>query len=264
MNFYKFSRKLFGSFIPATCVECGEFGNNLCNKCAIKIKLIEDQVCPNCRVKSNYGEFCSERCREKIFDSKECFLDGIIVCTHYEKKGIIEKLITRFKYKFSEEIKDILCPLINGTFKRLKNFDVTASADLYFNFVIPVPLHSKREKMRGFNQAEILANSIHSQDGNSNEKIKKINILKRKYNTFPQAKLDRRGRLVNLTNAFELKITNDPENKNFDKPKTLNYHNKNFLIIDDVCTTGSTLNECARALQPLHPKKIYGLVLARG
>jgi len=256
MNFYEFSRKLFGYFIPPICVECGELGNNLCDKCAKKIKLIENQFCPNCRIKSIYGEFCSKRCCEKIFDGKECFLDGIIVCAHYEKKGIIEKLITRFKYKFSDEIKDILCPLINTTFKKFGVGNVTTNSGLHFDFVVPVPLHSKREKMRGFNQAEILANSICLQSQNPNGNIKKLNILKRKYNTFPQAKLDRRGRLINLTNAFEL--------KNPDCSKVSDFHNKNFLIIDDVCTTGSTLNECARALQPLHPNKIYGLVLARG
>jgi len=205
--------------------------------------------------------FCSPFCTEKFLDGRECFLDGIIVCAHYEKNSVIEKLITRFKYKFSDEIKSILCPLLNDTLENLRSSnsnssDVDTASNSNFDFVIPVPLHSKREKMRGFNQSEILANSIHSQSQSPDEGIKKLNILKRKYNTFPQAKLDRRGRLVNLTNAFEL--------KNPDDSKAHDYHNKSFLIIDDVCTTGSTLNECARALQPLHPKKIYGLVLARG
>lgn len=236
MSFFEFLKKSIGFLLPATCVECGVIGTNLCEKCNTGIVVIENQVCPNCRRKSACGEFCSDACAVEIFNGEKCFLDGVFVCCRYEKNGVIEKLISRFKYKFSDEIKNILCPIMIESFGKFK--------DMHFDFVIPVPLHSKRERNRGFNQSEILADSISG--------IRKLNILHRRYNTFPQAKLNRAGRLVNLTNAFEL-------DKSFG-----NFYGKNFLIIDDVCTTGSTLNECARALQTLRPAKIYGLVLARG
>lgn len=243
MSFLHFFGKLVGLLLPSSCVECGSIGTNLCTRCDSKIRTITEQVCPNCRAKSPYGNFCSEMCLKKIFDNKKCFIDGIIVCCCYEKKGVIEKLISKFKYKFSDEIKNILCPLIVEYFDKHKDLD--------FSFVLPVPLHIKREKMRGFNQSELLADAICTANN-----MRKLNILKRTYNTFPQAKLNRSGRLVNLTNAFAFNPS--------DKLDVTKFCNKNFLIIDDVCTTGSTLNECARVLRSFHPGKIYGLVLARG
>lgn len=245
MNIFDFLKKLVFYLIPTNCVECGKIGFNLCDECRSKIDFIDTQVCPNCRAKSPFGNFCSEKCIDNFFNGQSCFLNGIIVCCKYEKNGIIEKLITRFKYKFSDEIKSVLCPITNKYFDKF--------VELNFNFIIPVPLHSKREKMRGFNQAEILCEEITK---NHPSIPKKIKIIKRKYNTLQQAKLSRAGRLVNLTNAFTL--------KNLSSEEIAKFYGKTFIIIDDVCTTGSTLNECARALQPLKPKKIYGLVLARG
>ncbi len=245
MNIFDFIKKLVFYLIPLNCAGCGEIGLNLCDKCGREINFIDTQVCPNCRAKSPFGNFCSKECTDGFFNGQSCFLNGIIVCCKYEKNGIIEKLITRFKYKFSDEIKNILSPITNKYFDKF--------IELNSDFIIPVPLHSKREKMRGFNQSEILCEEIIRNHPLIPIKIK---IINRKYNTLQQAKLSRAGRLVNLTNAFTL--------KNLTPEEIAKFSGKNFIIIDDVCTTGSTLNECARALQPLKPKKIYGLVLARG
>ncbi|KKR23371.1 MAG: phosphoribosyltransferase [Candidatus Peregrinibacteria bacterium GW2011_GWE2_39_6] len=110
----------------------------------------------------------------------------------------------------------------------------------------PVPLHPQREHDRGYNQAFLLAKSL--------SEIIHLNLtdyLKRHRNTPPQAHLDRESRLKNLQNSFSLK----------EKTQILN---KKFILVDDVCTTGSTLNECAKILKFNGAKTVWGLVLARG
>jgi predicted amidophosphoribosyltransferase len=79
------------------------------------------------------------------------------------------------------------------------------------------------------------------------------NLLVKQKNTFPQAEIKKqKDRQKNIEQAFFL-IHNPPA-----------LEGKNVLLIDDICTTGATLEECAKTLKPLKPKEIWGLVLARG
>lgn len=107
--------------------------------------------------------------------------------------------------------------------------------------LVPVPLHPQREKMRGFNQARLLAEQL----GLPAEMLKRIK------NKHPQAELPREDRLKNLKNSFKI-------SGKFD------LSNKKIVLVDDVCSTGATLNECAKVLRQAGAKEIWGLVLARG
>ena len=111
--------------------------------------------------------------------------------------------------------------------------------------VIPVPLHKNRQDLRGFNQSELIARKL----------SKKLNLpggcaLARTKDTEAQVSLSREFRLTNLVGAFTC------TDKEF-------ITGKNILLVDDVATTLSTLNECARALKDAGAKKVWGIVVAR-
>ena len=121
--------------------------------------------------------------------------------------------------------------------------------DQKIEYIIPVPLHKKRIKERKYNQAGIMASYL-------SKKIKVQvfnNLLIKKENRNPQAKLGQKERIENAKDIYHL-------NNKFDKNK---FFNKNLLIIDDVATTAATINECAKTLKELKPNKIFVLTIAR-
>ena len=115
------------------------------------------------------------------------------------------------------------------------------------DILVPVPLHRKSKSRRGFNQSELLITELLRRL----DREVSVNNLVRIQNTRSQIILSREERIKNVTNAFQVK---NPEL----------FVNKNVLLVDDVCTTGSTLNECARSLKSAGAQKVYGLVLAHG
>lgn len=113
--------------------------------------------------------------------------------------------------------------------------------------LIPVPLHLRRLNFRGFNQSLILAQQL-AQKWNSPVS----DILQRHRYTKPQVELNGPKRLTNVTDAFSMK--NPAQRLN---PEI------NYILIDDVCTTGSTLNECAKVLRRHGAEKILAAVVAK-
>lgn len=160
---------------------------------------------------------------------EETNLDGVIVVAHYNKFAKI--LIEEIKYNLYFAIaKDI--GLMMKT--KLSDYDITYDA------AIPVPLHKFKENYRGFNQAELFAKVV---------TIQVDNCLRRTKNTKSQVTLSRQERLENLKDVFQLKYK-------------VNY--KSVLLVDDVMTSGSTLEECSKVLKMGGVEKVYGLVFARG
>ena len=132
------------------------------------------------------------------------------------------------------------------TFRRLsRQSDVLNDFDTP-DFIHPVPLHVKRLRQRGFNQALVLARSLFPRE---KEKIR-FNILARKMDTPSQAGLSGKERRKNLKNAFVVK-------------KASEITGKNVLLVDDVFTTGSTANECAKALKAAGCRKVEVLTMCR-
>lgn len=120
--------------------------------------------------------------------------------------------------------------------------------------IIPVPLHKARLRQRGFNQAELLSGLIVGPDhtNSSTPLTMKIHtgILKRVKPTRPQTELDRHKRIDNIKGAFRVIL-----------PEAI--EDKEILLIDDVFTTGSTANECARVLMEAGARKVDVFTLAR-
>ncbi|KKS13197.1 MAG: hypothetical protein UU70_C0021G0008, partial [Candidatus Yanofskybacteria bacterium GW2011_GWA1_41_6] len=113
--------------------------------------------------------------------------------------------------------------------------------------LVPVPLHKKREYWRGFNQAELLARLI--------ARHYRLDIgegLVRSVDSIPQAKLENRPkRLLNVQGLYKCK-----------KPEV--FKDRHVILVDDVCTTGATLNECARVLKDAGAVSVIALAIARG
>ncbi|KKU02666.1 MAG: Phosphoribosyltransferase [Candidatus Amesbacteria bacterium GW2011_GWB1_47_26] len=215
---------------PKKCVNCGKFGAYVCEDCKVGL-WEEEQICPVCTRNSRYGlphKYCH----------KSYGLDGLTCLWSYE--GIAKKIIKKAKYKY---FYDLLGELINlpegGEYFYLQKFLQEKPV------VVPVPLHEKRYRERGFNQAEVIAKSFaarHKLSCNSH-------LLFRVRDTGHQAGRERDERLKAVQGAFVI----TPHNS---LPTTV-------LLIDDVWTTGATMCECCRVLKKAGIEKVWGLALAR-
>ncbi|MBU0706368.1 ComF family protein [Patescibacteria group bacterium] len=170
------------------------------------------------------------------------YLDGVIYGADYAENPGLQAAITQFKYKFNRQLVDYFAELVCRKLKELRMLGWKRAA------LIPVPLHKKRLNYRGFNQAELIARATANRYGKD---TRVLNPLMRVKNTSQQAKLNKKERQLNLTEAFE--IAEDLESLS----------GKVCFIVDDVCTTGATLDNCARVLKENGIKKVYGLVVAR-
>ena len=125
-----------------------------------------------------------------------------------------------------------------------KKFNVFESNPL----LIPVPLHLRRLNWRGFNQSELLAKNI----SDTFQMEMAVDVVERTINATPQADIkEREERLKNLNGIFRIK----------NKEKIIG---REVLLVDDVCTTGATLNECAKILKAGGASRVVALVVARG
>lgn len=118
--------------------------------------------------------------------------------------------------------------------------DKLSIENINFDYILYVPLHKKRERKRGFNQSKIIANQLGKELG-----IEVLDILERSKNTRRLFELDEKERKKELKNVF--KISKDIEN----------YTNKNILLIDDIFTTGSTVNEISKLLKLNGINEVY-------
>jgi ComF family protein len=230
---------LLDLFSPKFCLGCGLYGVYICDNCANKISFLEVQKCPTCRRDFVSGKFCRPAC------AKTFYFDQLLVCLEYKRGSLFQKLMVRFKYKFSEDLCDFLGNILVIRFRVFESL-TPYSREIC---VVPVPIHKQKLKKRGFNQTKLLADFFCK----SFPKMIPCDCLRRTICHIEQAKLGRKERLTNLKGAIDLK-------EGFkDKIK-----GKFVLLIDDVSTTGSTLDECSKVLKENGAKYVCGLVLARG
>jgi ComF family protein len=150
-------------------------------------------------------------------------------------EGRLRDLIHLFKYEGMERLGKPL-----GTFLR-----TGYPREVAFDSLVPMPIHRRRMRERGFNQAEVLANQLKSISGLSVEKL----IERRKY-TVKQAGLSGKERRKNVSDAFH--VSSAPR-----------VHGKRILLIDDVLTTGASANACALSLKRAGASYVAILALAR-
>lgn len=226
--FGKLKENLINLFFPEKCVICSKQGAFLCPNCFAKLTLIETQTCPRCNRISTKGRLCP-RCRPKVA------LSGVVSWSYFKDQNI-KDLIHAYKYEKLSAMAPLLAEqLINLINKNQLKFDLIAF----------VPLSRKRLAWRGFNQAELLALEISTKTGKA-----VVTNLKKNNDTKTQVGLAKKQREKNLSSAFEL--------SNGEK-----LVGKRILLVDDVITTGTTLNEVAKVLRRAGAREVWAIVLAK-
>jgi ComF family protein len=233
---------ILDTLFPISCLACGKTDEWLCDECLTKIPPKTSQVCPLCEKKiTPDGRICFD-CRRK---SK---LDGLLVAASY-KNNVISGSVHNYKYRF---VEDLHIPLGKILIRAFLNSELSLP-----DLIVPVPLHPRRLRYRGFNQAELLADylSDNLSPGFSIPAAGSL-IIRRRY-TAPQMKIKNYSlRQKNLEGAFEVA-------KKSDRNKMQPLENKKILLVDDIATTGATLFECARVLKAAGAKEVLAIVIAR-
>jgi len=224
---------------PPYCLECGAgLGNrqeiSYCEKCQQTIQLILEPLCAICGKPFDKAAGTNHLCGHCL--KKGWFFKQARAAVGYQSP--IAEAVKIFKYNGKMHVLTTFAALAQILF-RLQPLE---QPDL----VIPVPLHSKRLRQRGFNQALILSKRIFP------EYINRINTkaLERHVWIRPQTGLKGAERLKNVKNAFRVS-----------RPDPI--INKKILLVDDVFTTGATVNECARILMKNRAAEVQVFTFAR-
>ena len=214
---------------PKKCFECGKVGNYLCSSCRQTITKPKYQVCIACLNPSLIGK-THNHCKKRYQ------LDGVIF--GYPYQGAIRKAIKKIKYQGVHSITEEITRISLERFEREQFLDYLA---------VPVPLYKKRLKQRGFNQAATIAKIVSKEW----ELEYSDDVLERIINTKPQSDLVKKDRITNIKKAFRLKDNYSIEGRD-------------IFLIDDIFTTGSTLQECTRVLKKAGAGAVWGFVIAHG
>ncbi len=208
------------------------------------LDLLFPRLCINCQKEGYY--LCPD-CFSllEILDShQKCpgrNLDDVYFALPY-KGALIKKLVRAFKYPpFIKELAQTLSEII------IAHFQMSSNVENFKKYiVVPVPSERKRMKWRGFNQAEEIARHL----ANCFKLPLVLNVLIKTNPTTPQVNLSSKKREENLKGVFSTK-------------NAQLIRDKNILLVDDVYTTGSTMEECSRVLHQAGAKKIIGIAVAR-
>lgn len=228
--------KLLDWLFPKACYGCGKLGYYLCQSCISRLPQ-SDLVCPACE-RASIGGLTHPLCQRKYG------LDGLWSLGSYQNP--LKEAIHKLKYRFVADLASTLVDLMLDYWVRFTPafFDEIRKEGVKNWQIVPVPLHFKRERSRGFNQSALLGKLLASKMG-----LKYSDALARIKNTKSQVGLESQARKANIKDAFSL-------TSRF----TLN---ANILLIDDVWTTGSTLKECCYILKRGGANKVWALTLAR-
>lgn len=226
--------KCLGVLYPQTCCFCGKISKeHICKECIEKITYIEEPVCKKCGKPIRYKEteYCGD-CEKTAFSYEQ----GKSVWLHTD---VVRWSIYQFKYHnrriygkfYAQELFRIY-----GGWVRQNKIDV----------IIPIPLHKKRQRKRGYNQSELIARQL----GKLLHLPVNAKAVVRKRNTKPQKELSHKERRHNLKEAFC--VTKHWKGKG------------NVLLIDDIYTTGNTIDSVAKLLRQKGADKVWFLTISIG
>lgn len=237
-NFFtKISEFCLNLFFPRVCINCQREGNWLCDDCLATLEIQSNVFCPICLRRTLDFKTC-RNCKNKTN------LSGLLWALPYQN-FLVKKLIHQFKYEpFIKELKQPLSYIIISHLLLTEFFSSNRAQEF---ILIPIPLSKKRLRWRGFDQAEELSKEI------SNYFKMPIlnNVLIRERETLPQVDLEGKDRKENIKGAFFCQ-----------KPDLI--RGRKIFLIDDVYTTGTTMEEAAKILKEAGAKEVWGMVVARG
>lgn len=227
---------LINAFYPPVCIACGNVieETGLCKECKRSVRLVTGATCTKC--------------------GKALLVDGKLLCndcakrTHYFEKNVIlfeymgemKESIYRFKYKNARVYAEYFARVAKARYGNLLykwNIDT----------IVAVPMYNKKEIHRGYNQAEEFAERLGQQMGIKIDK----DFIKRSKDTVPMKELSSEMRYENLKKVFSVNT------------EKIGLH-KNVLLVDDIYTTGATLDACARVMLKAGVRTVYGMCIAGG
>ncbi len=230
---------LLSLFFPPHCASCSAetgAGEHLCPTCAEGVQRIEAPFCRRCSQPFEgdiTGEFTCSNCGDREFHF-DC-----AVARHLAR-DVVREFIHSFKYERQYHLRHQLAAWAAAG---LDDERIRAQP---FDALVPVPLHPARKREREFNQAEVIAELLARRAG-----VPVRNAIVRTRYTTTQTRLDRRERMENLRGAFRVRHP----------AAVLDRH---LILVDDVFTTGSTVEECARVLRDAGAASVRALTVARG
>ena len=232
---------LLDLLFPKFCLGCQKEGVYLCDDCRALLEISEFNYClcnqkPQRLPPGSKNGKC-QRCQDKK-------LSGLYFALPYKEKQLTKKLIYQFKYQpyLKDLAKTLASILIEHFVLSGKNTN-----EIWENAIlIPIPLDKKKLKIRGYNQSEELAKELSI--------VLKIpvvsSVLIKTKSTKPQMELTKQEREKNLQGVFKVENTDE-------------LTGKKIFLVDDVYTTGSTMQECAKVLKENGVKQVWGICIAR-
>ena len=225
---------------PPECPACGTVlitseGHSFCSGCRSSMNFITSPLCTTCGLPFTEAGGANHLCEDCILSSPPFFMARAL--GKYEETLL--DAIHLFKYHGKISVGEAL-----GRMMARASYDSLVVGD--YSLIMPVPLHPKRLRERGFNQSLVLARQISKMFSIPLDFI----TLKRKIRTEAQVNLSRERRAANVRGAFEVTNGNGIEGKK-------------ILLIDDVYTTGSTAKECSKILTQNGAEEVAVLTLAR-
>jgi len=207
----KIKKNIIDILLPKACTVCGKEGNYVCEKCSL---------------------FLSEAPTILTVNG----LEELVSIWEYE--GVIRNIIFKIKY---EGVFDVINELVERAFEIREPY---IPEDIIITFV---PMFKKKEKRRGFNQAELIAKKVGEITGR-----KVLPLLEKTKDTLSQTELNKEERIINVKDSFALF-----------RPDLNKSLAEKVLLIDDIWTSGATMRECCRILKKSGVKKVWGFTLAR-
>lgn len=232
----KAAANLFAWLFPRACWGCEndlqDHEKGLCGECLTRVIRWRGLSCRICGVPLPDGGARCWVCRRRRRSFRFCRSAGLF-------EGVLRRAVLALKYGHRDDLAPALCVPLIRVFKE--------RAELQNNqCVIPVPLHFLKRHGRGFNQAELLGRGLAEGVG-----VPLVSgVLVRRRWTWAQARLGRDQRKTNVAGAFAVRT-----------PDVI--RGKRILLVDDVCTTGATLESCAEALKQAGARSVDALTLAR-
>lgn len=232
---------ILDAIFPPKCLACGSYASEKNEKIGA--------LCAQCRknIPINTAFFCSVCKKRNPENKRSCHPSAqfILGATSFYENNELRELIHAWKYKNATVAAKEIETLTEAYIDKIAYLIPSGH-----HLIIPVPLHKQKEKSRGFNQSVVIAYFLRKSLEMRGISAEVVNALVRIRKTKSQAELkSKREREENLSSAFRI-------NKNAD------ITGKQIILVDDVFTSGATMNEAAKILKGAGAKKILGFVIA--